>query len=421
MSNCIMCASYQKFYSALKNLSDFIKAEEFCDVVSSIDSFFSEFRNIIFVLQKSLDSSKNKKIYKQLRDQYLTSDELKWLNDKRAEIIHQNPFKLNKQIMVNVYFYGNSNEIIKHNYTYENWENAKQLENEIKEKLKKFKAPEIYLSIIIRFTENGKEINIIDLIKHGIADMNSFLTQFKLSTNTNCLKCENMELKISEKIKEIYIYELCLERDYEYIPSTNLLEPKSRAKMLGLNNNINKKEEKIPINNNFFQGNNLKDMFKDFISHHILIYKLQKQHIMPTMFIFYKDKTFKINSFLAESKATFYREINTIATQIEREHIIGIFVVWESYVLPTNINFNERYEERVKHLEKTILCFYYIDKSLEEIFTFVNSETIKNDIYKSIKESNFNSTINPHYQLFYSIRYNFAKTYHKYLNLKNFK
>lgn len=29
MSNCIMCVSYQKFYSDLKNLSDFIKAEEF--------------------------------------------------------------------------------------------------------------------------------------------------------------------------------------------------------------------------------------------------------------------------------------------------------------------------------------------------------------------------------------------------------
>lgn len=114
--------------------------------------------------------------------------------------------------MVNVYFYGNSNGIIKHNYTYENWENTKQLESEIKEKFKTFKAPEIYLSIIIRFTENDKEINIIDLIKQGIADMNSFLTKFKLSINTNYLKCKNMELKISEKIKEIYLYELCLER-----------------------------------------------------------------------------------------------------------------------------------------------------------------------------------------------------------------
>ena len=42
----------QKFYSAMKNLKDFSINNDIIDNISSIDCFFSEFRNITFVMQK---------------------------------------------------------------------------------------------------------------------------------------------------------------------------------------------------------------------------------------------------------------------------------------------------------------------------------------------------------------------------------
>lgn len=50
----------QKFYSAFENLKNFSINNDIVDNISAIDCFFSEFRNITFVLQKDF-SDKNVK------------------------------------------------------------------------------------------------------------------------------------------------------------------------------------------------------------------------------------------------------------------------------------------------------------------------------------------------------------------------
>ena len=56
------------------NLADMV----IFDDVSNLDKFFSEFRNITFVIQKNLKTEENKKTYEELRDSLLSGDTLKW-------------------------------------------------------------------------------------------------------------------------------------------------------------------------------------------------------------------------------------------------------------------------------------------------------------------------------------------------------
>ena len=79
----ILSPALQKFYSALTSLDEFGKNGDFFDDVSNLDKFFSEFRNITFVIQKSLKTDENKEIYKKLRDTILSGDTLKWFVNTR--------------------------------------------------------------------------------------------------------------------------------------------------------------------------------------------------------------------------------------------------------------------------------------------------------------------------------------------------
>ena len=74
----ILSPTLQKYYSALKSLDEFGRYGDFFDDVSNLDKFFSEFRNVTFVIQKNLKTEENNKIYSELRDVFLTGDTLKW-------------------------------------------------------------------------------------------------------------------------------------------------------------------------------------------------------------------------------------------------------------------------------------------------------------------------------------------------------
>lgn len=99
----IVSVMLQKFYSALKSLEEFGANGDFYDDVSSLDKFFSEFRSITFVLQKHLKTEENKKIYNELCDSLLKTDNLKWFVDIRNEVVHETPFQLKKELSLDIY------------------------------------------------------------------------------------------------------------------------------------------------------------------------------------------------------------------------------------------------------------------------------------------------------------------------------
>lgn len=53
----LLYPAMHKFYSALSSLEKFEKGSNFFDNISYLDNFFSEYRNITFVLQKSLSNT----------------------------------------------------------------------------------------------------------------------------------------------------------------------------------------------------------------------------------------------------------------------------------------------------------------------------------------------------------------------------
>ncbi len=98
----IMYGAFQKYYSALLNLRRFDKENDFFNNISCLDNFFSEFRSITFVLQKSIAHTKYKSLYEKYRQTYLS--DCKWFVEKRNQTIKEEPFPLVKQIDISIYF-----------------------------------------------------------------------------------------------------------------------------------------------------------------------------------------------------------------------------------------------------------------------------------------------------------------------------
>ena len=69
----ILYTAYQKFYSALNCLERFDKEKDFFENISNIDGFFSEFRNVTFVLQKAIAHTEYAALYEENRNKYLGS------------------------------------------------------------------------------------------------------------------------------------------------------------------------------------------------------------------------------------------------------------------------------------------------------------------------------------------------------------
>lgn len=87
----------QKLYAALASLERFSKGQDLYDNIACIDSFLSEYRNVTFVLQKSLTHTGYISLYENLRDKYLKNDQCSWLVKKRNEVLKERPFSLEKK------------------------------------------------------------------------------------------------------------------------------------------------------------------------------------------------------------------------------------------------------------------------------------------------------------------------------------
>src|SRR5579862_1975826 len=99
----LLYPALHKFYSALSSLEKFEKGTNFFDNIGYLDNFFSEYRNITFVLQHSLAHTDFLVTYETLRNKYLVNSVGKWFVEKRNEVLKQQPFDLEKRIVITVY------------------------------------------------------------------------------------------------------------------------------------------------------------------------------------------------------------------------------------------------------------------------------------------------------------------------------
>lgn len=93
----LLYPAYHKLYSALSSLEKFEKGTNFFDNIAYLDNFLSEYRNVTFMLQKSLAHTEYLSAYEENRNKYLLNDVCKWFTEKRNEVLKQQPFDLEKK------------------------------------------------------------------------------------------------------------------------------------------------------------------------------------------------------------------------------------------------------------------------------------------------------------------------------------
>lgn len=99
----LLLPAYQKLYSALQSLERFSKGQDLFENIACIDSFLSEFRNITFVLQKSLAHTDYSTAYEASRERFLKNDDCAWLVEKRNQVLKESPFALEKTVELTLY------------------------------------------------------------------------------------------------------------------------------------------------------------------------------------------------------------------------------------------------------------------------------------------------------------------------------
>lgn len=394
-----MCPVYQKFYSALKNINSISIQNDFFDNVSFFDSFFNEFRSITFTLQSSIDKNKKLlKIYEDLKKEYLLSDIMKWCNNTRVDVTHKKPFQLNKIIDVDIYYIDKTRTKIHYNFDIAiNDKSNKEIVKEISDILSKIETnePEIYFTINYKFLDGKEKINIFENINEILVTMNQFLQKFEKNINNKCKNCELLKDNIKNISNSIKLKKFELQHDGVFNVKTKKIEFGSIG-IISLGNSENEIIDSPRIStkaNKLLKGDNIEDFYMSFVTNHLLIYLMQEKHIMPTFFIFFDDGTFTIKSFLFDNKATIYKEINNIATNVTNDKITAVFLVNEMYGYDQSNKeiMKLPYEERIKHSTIEYLSFSMITNKMQEKYYLIDTNNITDEkslmnIISNIKE-----------------------------------
>ena len=164
----LLLPAYQKLYAALQSLERFSKGQDLFENIACIDSFLSEFRNVTFVLQKSLAHTEYISEYYVLRDKYLKNDDCSWLVDKRNQVTKENPFNLEKSFVLTLYLPNGAGVFPTDPYTIEDEEDYSSIIEMVKRVIEGIPSIEVFFSVEFVYREIGSERNLFGTIDHGI-------------------------------------------------------------------------------------------------------------------------------------------------------------------------------------------------------------------------------------------------------------
>jgi len=353
----ILYPALHKFYSALSSLEKFEKGSNFFDNINHLDNFFSEYRNITFVLQKSLSGSKFTSVYKELRNQYLINDVCKWFVDKRNNVVKEQPFDLEKRIVINIYSNQNAICLPELIFTIDNDVKFSSIVDSLRETFQQSGQIEVFFSAEFIFYERGHTEDLYDNFILGITQMKLFLAEMQKALNQNCSLSEELEKRIEKMNFYRVPKDFLFVDDYVFNCKREFFEKASRIALT-----CGPKNHRSPIEN-FDIYNTGGDILSKFELMHVVIYQMQKS-LLPTCMIVYNDDTFELISFGFSIKTTVYRKFNEIAKRIEKDNIINILFVSEMYIYDLKDVKNLDSQERIKHAKNEILAFYMIDNQL---------------------------------------------------------
>lgn len=365
----LLYPALHKFYSALNSLKKFEKGINFFENIGYLDNFFLEYRNITFVLQKSLAHTEFMEVYESLRDQYLVNSVGKWFVDKRNEVSKQQPFDLEKRIVITLYAHQSTMSLPELIYTIDNDREISSIIDELRSTFMHLNQLEVMFSVEFFFYEHGHTDDLFDNFIFGINQMIRFLKSMRKAIYQPCRLSDELE----NKIDQINFYrvpkDMLFVDDYIYYTKTNSFEKASRTALIA-----SQPESRTPVEN----LNNLVpegDLFIKFELMHLAFFQMQKT-LMPTCFVVYNDNTFELLTFGFSIKTTIYRKLYEISKRLESDDIITVLLVTEMYMYDaTKIN-NLDSRERTKYTKNEILAFYMVDNNLEIKIRVYDTERI---------------------------------------------
>ena len=352
----LLYPALHKFYSALSSLEKFEKGTNFFDNIGYLDNFFSEYRNITFVLQHSFAHTGFLVAYENLRNKYLINSVGKWFIEKRNEILKDQPFDLEKRIVITIYSVEATVSLPELMFTIDNDVDISTIIESLRGTFMSLRQLEVMFSAEFFFYEQGHIEDLYHNVIFGINQMKLLLGALKQAVNEHC----KLSDKLESKIKMMNFYQVpkdfLLVDDYVFFAKKNSFEKGSRVTMWGGHG-----QTKCPIENlNIAYPNG--DLYSKFEWMHLLTFQKQKT-LLPTCMVVYSDNTFELLIFGCSIKTTVYRKFNEIAKRIEADAITHVLFVTEMYVYDSK-HLNKDSGERIKHAHKEILAFYIVDKEL---------------------------------------------------------
>lgn len=384
----ILEPALQKYYSALKSLYEFGLQGDFFDDVSNLDKFFSEFRNITFVVQKGV-GKENKVVYTELRTQYLAGESSKWFVDARNKTTKEKPFDLKKELCLDLYLPGgvltltDSRLVVNFEDSFDD-----ALEFIRTAFLEQFGLKEVFFSVKILFKESGSEVDLYPKIKCGLTQMNGFMRALEERFPCDCPLCATLKKKISDLYFKVQSKELIFTRDYSFevdggITQGDMVEMYLSTKD-GEPNSIS--SLRMSLDNKLFGEAKgcVRDVFLKFIIMHIVSFQLQDHQIMPVFMLVYNDLTFRMIPFVASTKATFYRKVLEIVAMSDFDEVTAVFYCGEyySYDLDQFAEINEKpYSERIEKARNEVLAFSMMLKGGGEMEIHFDEQQIDDKEY----------------------------------------
>ena len=364
MKEDLLLPVYQKLYAALASLERFGKGQDLYDNIACIDSFLSEYRNVTFVLQKSLAHTGYISLYENLRDKYLKNDQCYWLVKKRNEVLKERPFALEKKLILTIYLPHTAGVFHSESYTIEDEVDYESLIESVKTIISNISAIEVFFSVEFVYKEIASDINLFDSVNYGIEALLSLIAELDKEIGN---EVSPMRKTVQNKIEKLLFHRTPKDTwfidDYVYYRENNIFEKGERLELVTPLKIGVKYQDFCKLLHIEKKGDFIRETFEAFKKMHIISFFKQKK-IMPTFLILSGDGVLSMLMYDASIKTTTYRKINEIAAEIRAgANIAAVFYVGEM-IYYNDINLlNLDYRHRTKHMHSELLSFDLITKN----------------------------------------------------------
>ena len=372
----LLLPAYQKLYAALQSLERFSKGQDLFENIACIDSFLSEFRNVTFVLQKSLAHTEYISEYTILRDKYLKKEDCSWLLEKRNQVTKEKPFNLEKSFILTLYLPNGAGVFPTDPYTIEDEADYSSIIEMVKRVIEGIPSIEVFFSVEFVYREIDSERNLFGTIDHGI---NAIMTLLEELNRTIGGKVSKTRELVVEKINDLHFHKAPKDfwfiDDYVFYRKDHVFEKGTRCEMImPYNSEFSYKVlcNMVGIKN---EGNYVEETFRAFELMYMASFSMQK-NLMTTIMTLKEDGTVALVSYDASIKTTTYRKIIEIAREIRNgAPIVAVFHVCEMLLYNDPEAYNQDYSYRSQGEHTDLLSFNMVTKGGAANFC-INSEAL---------------------------------------------